>query len=156
MSLRKRVVAGSFRKRKLPREQLEQQGAEAEDVRRPGNVLEQALFRRDVRVRSNDARRPLLPLDAGGAEIDQDRTTVPPENDVGRSEVEVDEAPGVHMLQRRAEMDGNPERVGDAEPSLLVAVHEGAESGAVDELDEELGVLPDLEQAHDVGVVERG
>jgi hypothetical protein len=60
--LRKGIAAGPLGKRELPRQELEEQDAEAEDVRRPANVLEQALFRRDVRVRPDDARGPLRSL----------------------------------------------------------------------------------------------
>jgi len=62
----------------------------------------------------------------GDAEVEELQVAVVLEQDVGRLEVPVDEAPLVHDLQRRAQLGGNPEALLEAEGLVLDDPVEGA------------------------------
>jgi hypothetical protein len=77
-------------------------------------VVRTGLLGRDIGIGAVDSRRARIPGHPHRSEIEQHRTAVN-DDDVAGLHIHMEKALGVHVLERGAEVNGNPDGIGHAE-----------------------------------------
>ena len=140
-------------------EALVEQGAEGVEVGSGVDVPAERLFRRHVGHRAHDhalGREAGGVGDGGEPEVTELGRAVVGQPDVGRLEVAVDDAPAVGVIERLADLFGDPDGLVDGESAVLGPVQEVVHRAARHVLadDERPAVLlADVVDGDDVGMV---
>ena len=139
--------------REPPCQRLVERDAEPEDVRRGRHGPGAALLgghvwrgpHRSAQTSGSGATRDAEVEEHGAAAHD---------DDIGRLDVEVDEAPLVGVHQCGPEMDRHPHRIGHAEPASGTGADQRRQRRPVEEFHQQVRGPARAEAAHDVRVVE--